>query len=198
MALVHWNSAERNRVPILETLQQVLPSTGSVLEIASGTGQQVVYFAEHLSSLHWQPSEADPQMLDAITSRLEKAQLTNVSPPIFFDVLDEWPVDPVEAVITANLLHISLPEALPALCQGAAGILRPGGCLFIYGPFKRHGAHVSPRNVEFDASLKRQHPAWGVRDLEKVVDVARDNGFQCRDVVDMPANNFSIIFEQAR
>lgn len=197
MALVHWNSAERNRVPILETLQEVLPSTGSVLEIASGTGQQVVYFAEHLSSLHWQPSEVDTEMLNVITSRLDDAKLANVSPPIFLDVLDEWPVDPVEAVITANLLHISLPEVLPALCQGAAGVLRPGGCLFVYGPFKRHGAHVSSSNVEFDVSLKERHPAWGIRDLEKVVAVARDSGFECRDVVDMPANNFSLVFQQA-
>ncbi len=197
MALVHWNSAERNRVPILETLQQVLPGTGSVLEIASGTGQQVVYFAEHLSSLHWQPSEVDAEMLNVITSRLDDAKLANVSPPIFLDVLDEWPVDPVEAVITANLLHISLPEVLPALCQGAAGVLRPGGCLFVYGPFKRHGAHVSSSNVEFDVSLKERHPAWAIRDLEKVVAVARDSGFECRDVVDMPANNFSLVFQQA-
>ncbi len=211
MALNCSAAAERNRLPILTELERLLPATGSVLEIASGTGQHAAFFAAHLPGLHWQPSEADPEMFASIreysqTAELaqvspagaevagQPAALANIAPPVFLDVLDEWPGDLVDAVITANLLHIALPEVLPALCQGAAAVLRPGGCLFIYGPFKRHGAHTSEGNVRFDASLRQQHPAWGIRDLEKVIEVATANGFQLQEVIPMPANNFSIVF----
>ncbi len=227
MALIHSAAADRNRLPILQQLQRILPATGSVLEIASGTGQHAAFFAAHFPGLRWQPSEANAEMFasirgysqapDLVPAGLEpagedsaaatrpgaasaevagdQAALTNVAEPIFLDVLDEWPSDPVDAVITANLLHISLPEVLPALCQGAANVLRPGGWLFIYGPFKRHGAHTSESNRRFDASLKEQQPAWGIRDLEKVIDVATANGFQLHEVVAMPANNFSIVLQ---
>ncbi len=211
MALICSAAAERNRLPILTELERLLPATGSVLEIASGTGQHAAFFAAHLSGLHWQPSEADPEMFASIREYSQTAELAqvspagaeatgqpvalaNIAPPVFLDVLDEWPRDLVDAVITANLLHIALPEVLPALCQGAAAALRPGGCLFIYGPFKRHGAHTSEGNLKFDASLKAQHPAWGIRDLEKVVEVATANGFKLQEVIPMPANNFSIVF----
>ena len=201
-AAKHSAAAARNSLPILAELQRLLPATGSVLEIASGTGQHVAYFATHLPDLHWQPSEADPQLFASISEVSQapevaghQAALANVAAPIFLDVLDEWPRDPVDAVITANLLHIALPEVLPALCQGAATVLRPGGCLFIYGPFKRHGAHTSDSNLKFDESLKARHPAWGIRDLEKVVEVATASGFLFQEVIAMPANNFSIVFQ---
>lgn len=190
----HSDPAERNRQPILAVLERVLPKSGVVLEIASGTGQHVVGFAQSLPDLHWLPSDPDVDARESIAARIDDSGLENVDAPLDLDVLESWPVPFVDAVITANLLHISPIETLAALCEGAANVLRPNGLLHIYGPFKRHGAQTAQSNARFDASLRERNPAWGIRDLEKVVDTALRCGFKLEEVVDMPANNFSLVF----
>lgn len=192
--ILHSIYAERNRVPILDVLRRVLPARGRVLEIASGTGQHVAYFAKELPDLHWLPSDPDPAQRASISARIGAAGLANVDEPLDVDVLAEWPRLFVDAVIVANLLHVSPPETLAALCEGAAMVLPPGGVLHIYGPFKRHGAHTSTGNTEFDRSLRERNPAWGIRDLERVVEVAAANQLIRQEVVAMPANNFSLVF----
>ena len=196
---LHAPAAERNRAPILEVLRAELPATGRVLEIASGTGQHVVYFAEALPGLTWLPSDPDPRQRASIAVRVQDSGLCNVEPPLDLDVRSVWKVRDIdidvdfEAVIVANLLHVSEPEALTGLCEGAAGVLRTGGLLHIYGPFKRGGGHTSPGNRAFDASLRAQNSAWGIRDLESVLAVAEAQGFVIRRIVDMPANNLSLV-----
>ncbi|MCB1684192.1 MAG: DUF938 domain-containing protein [Pseudomonadales bacterium] len=186
--------AERNKVPILEVLRGALPATGRVLEIASGTGAHIEFFAQSLPQLHWLPSDPDPKSRASIAARITRAGLPNVEPPADIDVLAIWPGIFVDAVIVANLLHISPPETLAALCEGAAHCMPPGGVLHIYGPFKRSGAHTSPGNTAFDESLRARNPAWGIRDLESVVSVAAGCGFRNQAIVNMPANNFSLVF----
>ncbi len=172
-----------------------LPATGRVLEIASGTGQHVVHFAEALPGVTWLPSDPDPRQRASIAARVAQAGLENVEPPLDLDVRAVWKVHEVNAVIVANLLHVSEPDTLPGLCEGAAGALCAGGLLEIYGPFKRGGGHTSPGNRAFDASLRAQNPAWGIRDLETVLTAAVAHDFVVRRIVDMPANNLSLLLE---
>ena len=186
--------AERNSQPILEVLLRVLPEHGYGLEIASGTGQHAECFARALPGWVWQPSDPDPTQRASISARIDRSGLPNLLPPLDLDVLEPWPVSPMDAVIVANLLHISQKETLAALFVGASRVLRPGGILHVYGPFKRHGAFTSQSNAAFDASLRARNPDWGLRDLEEVREVAGQQGFECREVNDMPANNFSLVW----
>ena len=188
-------SAERNKQPILEVLARVLPATGLVLEIGSGTGQHVAHFAKALPKLVFQPSELDEARHASITSW--SSDLPNVRPPIAFDVTRlPWPVRAADAVICINVIHISPWEATLALMKGAGAIL-PNGCVLVtYGPYRRDGRHTAPSNEAFDASLKSRDPRWGVRDLEEVAAVSRAEGLQLEEVVAMPANNFTLVFRK--
>jgi SAM-dependent methyltransferase len=184
--------AERNRRFILEVIRPQLSGRRSVLEIASGTGQHITHFAAALPGLYWQPSDPDPNARASIAARVEAEGLTNVADPLALDLLEDWPELSFDAVITANLLHISEPEVLPALMKKAADILSTGGLLHIYGPFRVQGDFTSPSNAEFDASLKSRNPRWGIRDLEAVTRQAVANELSEPIVRDMPANNFSL------
>ena len=188
-------AAERNSAPILAVLETALAGCGSVLEIASGTGQHLVFFAAALPHIQWQPSETNPDMGPVISARIQQARVTNVLSPLDIDVCEPWPELSVDAVIVANLLHISPLATLPALCAGARGVCRPGGVLHIYGPFKQLGEHTAISNAEFDASLRMRDPAWGIRDIEAVIDSALKYGWQLQRQISMPANNFSLVFE---
>lgn len=188
--------AERNRQRILDVLRAELPDQGEVLEIASGTGQHVTYFAAALPALRWQPSDPDPDARASISARIAAEQLTNVAEPMNLDVLEHWPDIRIDALITANLLHISPPEVLPALMEKAGRLLSRGGILHIYGPFKVEGAFTSPSNAEFDASLRTRNADWGIRDLEAVIGEARTAGFTDPAIREMPANNFSLSFRR--
>ena len=188
--------AERNRQFILDVLAPALPDQGSVLEIASGTGQHVTFFAASLPHLHWQPSDPDPAARASITARIRSEALTNVAEPLDLDLLEAWPSIEVDAIITANLLHISEPEVLPALMQMAGERLVADGLLHIYGPVNVAGAFTSPSNAEFDASLRGRNPAWGIRDLETVISTAQAAGFSEPEVRNMPANNLSLSFRR--
>ena len=186
--------AERNRQFILDVLAPALPASGNILEVASGTGQHVTHFAAALPHLHWQPSDPDPQARASITARIRAEALKNVSSPLDLNLLEAWPALEVDAIVTANLLHICEPEVLPALMQKAGNLIPSGGLLHIYGPFNLNGAFTSESNAAFDASLKARNPRWGIRDLELVTAVAAANGFKPPLVQDMPANNFSLTF----
>jgi cyclopropane fatty-acyl-phospholipid synthase-like methyltransferase len=194
--LLHAPAADRNKAPILEVLRRVLPAQGTVLEVASGTGQHVVHFAAALPGLRWIPSDPDPRNRASIAAHVSAAGLGNVAPSLDLDVLDGWGTGAVDAVIVANLLHVSPREVLPALCSGAASVLVPGGILHIYGPFKRAGRHTSEGNARFDASLRAQDPGWGLWNLEDVLDTAHEHGLEAAEVIDMPANNLSLLLRR--
>jgi hypothetical protein len=188
-------SSERNRIPILAVLQEILPRSGLVLEIASGSGQQVVHFAKALPALIWQPSDIDAEFRASIRSWVEAEKLTNVRPPLDLDVCAwPWPLTVADAVLCINMVHVAPWPATQALLSGAHKVIRNDGVLFLYGPFRRFGRHTAPSNEAFDAQLRARDPAWGLRDIEAVVDLASAAGFRVERIVDMPANNFSIVF----
>jgi SAM-dependent methyltransferase len=187
-------AAERNMDPILAVLRRALPRAGLALEVASGTGQHVAHFAAALPALEWQPSEADVAFHESIRAWTQSAALTNVRAPVAFDVRQPWPVARADAVLCINMIHIAPWAATQALIDGAAGVLPDDGVLFLYGPFRRDGRHTSASNAAFDAQLRLADPDWGVRDLEAVVELAGAAGFDLKEVVEMPANNLSVVF----
>ena len=192
------SAAERNKAPILAVLREVLPAAGDVLEIASGTGQHVVHFAAALPAFRWQPSDPDPARRAAITARLATLPLANVAAPQDLDVLrSPWPrPSQYDAVVCINMIHIAPDAATAALLTGAREALRAGGAglLFLYGPFKQQGRHTADSNAAFDARLRAENPAWGVRDLDEVTRLAASYSFARRLVRPMPASNLSVVF----
>ena len=194
-----WSSpsAERNKGPILEVLARVLPKRGTALEIASGTGQHVVHFARTLPDLTWQPSDPDAELRVSIARRVAEEELANVNPALDLDVTRRpWPLQAADAVVCINMIHVSPWSATPALFAGAKTVLSAGHVLFLYGPYRRFGGHTAPSNARFDLDLRAQNPAWGLRDMEAVCEVAASAGFALPEIVDMPANNFSLIFRR--
>ncbi|CAN7672888.1 DUF938 domain-containing protein [Paraburkholderia sp. SIMBA_054] len=193
----HAPSAERNREPILAVLERVLPATGTVLEIASGTGQHAIHFAAALPHLVWQPSDLDDEARASIAAWTAHSGLDNVRPPLALDVRDaSWGIEAAAAIVCINMIHISPWASAQALIGGAGRLLGPGGVLFLYGPYRRGGAHTAPTNAAFDEQLQRRNPAWGVRDMEAVVALADAAGFDADEPVEMPANNFSLVFRK--
>lgn len=193
----HAPATERNRDPILEVLRRVLPPEGHVLEVASGTGQHAVYFAAALEGLRWQTSDADPLNEASIAAWVAQSGLTNVLPPVHLDATEHpWPVSFADAVVCINMIHIAPWESAIGLLDGARVVLPIDGILYLYGPFQRHGGHTAPSNAAFDADLKRRDPAWGVRHLEEVVKAASKRHFVLDEVIDMPANNLSVVLRR--
>lgn len=195
----HYSAAaERNIPPILEVLRDWLPRHGRALEIASGTGQHVVAVAQAFPDIQWQPSDPDPAARSSIEAWSAEMEKLNVAPPLDLDVMRQGWADHLptsfDAVVAINLLHISPWAATQGLMAGAGQLLAPGGLLYIYGCFKREGAHISQSNVDFDAALRRCDQRWGVRDSADVVREAERHGLRLEDMVAMPANNFSLIF----
>jgi SAM-dependent methyltransferase len=192
------DTVKRNQEPILAELRRVLPEAGVVLEIASGTGQHVIHFASALSRLTWQPSEADPAFRRSIEAWIAKEAPANIRTPLDLDVLrSPWPVAHADAVLCINMIHVSPWAATRALLDGAKSILPIGGVLFLYGPYRRRGRHTAASNEAFDAQLRASNPEWGLRDLEAVLELAGEAGFSPADIVDMPANNFSVVLRAA-
>jgi SAM-dependent methyltransferase len=195
-------AAERNQQPILERLQALLPERGSALEIASGTGQHAVAFAQQLPGWTWQPTEADAALLKAIDARVQMEGLsTQVRPALGLDVFARaWPIqrerqpEAFDLIFCANLLHIAPWPVCGGLMQGAAIHLAPGGVLVTYGPYLEHGVPTSPGNQAFDASLRASNPAWGLRQLDDVVEQAEQAGLVLRARHAMPANNLLLVW----
>jgi hypothetical protein len=190
-------AAERNKQPIAEVLARVLPATGLVLEVASGTGQHAEHFARALPALTWQPTEADAALLPLLAARTQRAALANLRAPLTFDVHDATPpVASAAAIFCANMIHIAPWSACAALLAHAEPLLAPGAPLILYGPYKRAGQPMAPSNAAFDADLRRRNPDWGVRDLDEVLELARVARFELGDVVAMPANNCTVVLRR--
>jgi SAM-dependent methyltransferase len=198
MESLHYPAPERNKQPILDVLTRVLPATGRVLEIASGTGQHIVHFAQALPGLHWQPSDPEAPHRDSIRTRVQAAGLTNVAEPLELDVLQRpWPVQRADAVLCINMIHIAPWAAGVALIEEAGRLLTAGGVLYLYGPYRRGGAHTAPSNADFDASLRARDARWGVRDLEAVQELGERSGFALQETIAMPANNLSLVLRRS-
>jgi SAM-dependent methyltransferase len=190
-------SAVRNRDPILAVLQRVLPQTGTVLEIGSGTGQHAVHFAAALPQLRWQPSDADPAMRASIAAWIAHERVANVAAPVALRIGEPWPVDAADALVCTNVLHVAPWHVVPALFAGAARVLQPGAPVVLYGPYRRAGVPTAGSNERFDAQLRAHDPAWGLRSVEDVASAARDAGFDLAETVEMPASNLCLVLRRA-
>jgi hypothetical protein len=187
----------RNRDPILEVLRRELPPRGTVLEIASGSGEHVVHFAAALPALIFRPSDPEPSARASIDAWSAASGVINVLPAIALDAAaPAWPIASADAVLCINMVHIAPWAATLGLVAGAARILPGGGLLYLYGPYKRGGFHTAPSNEAFDENLRGQDPQWGIRDLEAVAAAAAEAGFAAPTVVEMPANNLSLILRR--
>ncbi|GAB5544968.1 MAG: DUF938 domain-containing protein [Sandaracinaceae bacterium] len=191
-------ACERNREPILEVLREALPERGLVLEIASGTGMHGAWFAPRLGpAIVWQPTDASPEALASIEAWRASVSAPNLLPPRQLDVTEaSWPVDEADAIFSANMIHISPWACTEGLFAGAERVLDGGAPLVLYGPFLRDDVATAPSNVAFDESLRARNPAWGIRALAAVSDVAGQRGFALEGVVDMPANNVIVTFRR--
>ena len=193
----HAPATARNRDALVDVLKNVVPRAGTVLEVASGTGEHIVHFAQAFPQLQWQPSDADPLGLASIAAWSAGAGLPDILAPVHLDAtLPDWPVDGADAILCINMVHIAPWAATLGLMAGAARCLPADGPLFLYGPFLRAGVETAPSNLAFDANLKAQNPAWGLRDLADVEAVAADQGLSLDKVIEMPANNLSVIFRR--
>ena len=190
-------AAARNRQPILDVLRPRLPAEGLVLEIASGSGEHIVHFAEALPGLVFQPSDPSAEARASIDDWVQTMGLGNVRAALALDAAgDVWPIEQANAVLCCNMIHIAPWEAAVGLISGAAAALADGGMLYLYGPYRRGGRHTAPSNEAFDRDLRQRNPTWGVRDLEAVAAFAEARGFGSPEIVDMPANNLSLVFKR--
>jgi SAM-dependent methyltransferase len=190
-------SAGRNREAILAVLEGVLPPSGLVLEIASGSGEHAVHFARALPGLTFQPSDPSPEALASIAAWAQGSGLGNVRPPLLVDAAaPDWPIEAAEAILCINMIHIAPWAAAQGLFRQAGRLLSPGRPLYLYGPYRRPGRPLEPGNAAFDESLRSRDPAWGLRDLDAVAALGAANGFGPPEVVEMPANNLSLVFRK--
>jgi cyclopropane fatty-acyl-phospholipid synthase-like methyltransferase len=194
--LVVSEACERNKGPILAVLATELAAQHAVLEIGSGTGQHAVHFATHLPHLAWQPSEMRSQ-LPPLIERLRREAPANVRAAIALEVhADPWPAGDLDAVFSANTLHIMAWSAVREFFRGSAAVLRPGGVLCVYGPMRYRGEYTSPSNAQFDQWLKERDPQSGIRDFEALDALARAQGLQLRADHPMPANNQTLVWQR--
>lgn len=193
----HAPATERNREPLLAVLREVLPTEGTLLEVASGTGQHAAFFAKAFPGLTWQPTDGDPAALESIDAWRVEEGLANVLPARVLDASsDAWPVEHADAMLCVNMIHIAPWAACQGLMRGAARVLRPGGRLVLYGPYFVEGRETAPSNLAFDESLRARDPSWGVRELGAVTAEAARHGLQRERVVEMPSNNLTVVFRR--
>ncbi len=193
----HAPATLRNREPIAEVLARELPASGSVLEIAAGTGEHAVFFAEHFPALAWQPTDPSAEALASIAAYREDYAGTNLAAPLLLDAAapDSWPVTAADAIVCINMVHISPWQATEGLMAGAARLLgATGGPLILYGPYIEAGVETVPSNLEFDASLKARNPLWGLREAEDVDWLAAQNGLARSARYALPANNIMLVY----
>lgn len=189
-------AAQRNREPIANVLREWLPATGLVLEIASGSGEHVVHFAEAFPALTWQPSDLHPDALQSIEAWRSDAALPNIRPPLVIDAsAGDWPIQQAHAVLSINMVHISPWEAALGLIAGAAKLLNEGQPLVLYGPWLEAGAAPEPSNFAFDEDLRRRDPTWGLRVVEDFAAAAAP-AFVLAERRRMPANNLMLLFRR--
>jgi SAM-dependent methyltransferase len=190
-------ATQRNRDAILSLLRDVLPAHGLMLEVASGSGEHIAHFAAAMPGLTFQPSDPSEEALASIAAWTEDQGLRNILPPIRIDAMaDDWPIDRADAILCINMIHIAPWAATEGLLRHAGRILRAGGPLYLYGPFRRPGRELEPGNAAFDASLRERNAEWGLRGLDEVEALAQAAGFGASQVVEMPANNLSVVFSK--
>lgn len=197
--MLDFSSTQKNRDVIAKVLSSVYPADKPlrVLELASGSGQHAVFFADRFPRWTFQPTDLEPEHLQSIEAYRSYHGSPNLLPAIQLDASAEpWPLEgPFDAIWAINLIHISPWETTLGLFRGARRHLLEGGSVYLYGAYRRGGEHTAPSNQAFDMSLKQRNPRWGVRCLDEVEAVARSQGFQLSQVVEMPANNLSVVFE---
>lgn len=194
-------ATQRNRQGILKILSEVLPPGSNVLEIASGTGEHATFFASRLESCHWIPSDVNALARKSIIAWQNACPGSNLELPLLIDVIqDNWQQEvlhrQINAIVNINMIHIAPWQAWLGLIDGASKLLPEGGILYLYGPFKRNGEHTAPSNESFDRSLRDRNPLWGVRDLEEIITTAAAQNLTLQQVIAMPANNLSVIFNR--
>jgi hypothetical protein len=190
----HAPATERNRDVIAQTLARVLPTEGLILEVASGTGEHVVHFAKMFPALTWQPSDPDPIALASINAWRADSKVPNVRPAMLLDASADWPIAQADAVVCINMTHISPWAATVGLLRNAARLLPQSAVLFIYGPYNQRDVPLADSNAAFDAALRQQNALWGLRFVEDIAAEAHVSGLHLDLVIDMPANNLSLIF----
>lgn len=184
----------RNCDVITVVLSVNLPAQGTVLEIASGTGEHIVHFAAQFPHLAWQPSDSDPLALASIAAWRAESRRDNLRAPVHLDADSEWQIGDVAALLCINMAHISPWAATQGLLRNAGRILPQGGLLYVYGPFRRQGIPTAASNEQFDRNLKARNSLWGLRFVEDISREAALYGLSLEDVIEMPANNLSLIF----
>jgi hypothetical protein len=188
----------RNKEAILGVLRRVLPPTGLVLEVASGSGEHAVHVAAACPGLVWQPSDPEPAARRSIAAHARRAGLPNLLPPLALDAAaPHWPVERADAVVAINLVHIAPLAVAAGLMAGAGRLLPAGAPLVLYGPFLEDGVPTAPGNLAFDADLRRRDPAWGLRDVADLAACARTHGLTLAERIAMPANNLTLVFRAA-
>ena len=191
----HAPATLRNRDAIGDVLARHLPDSGTVLEVASGSGEHCACFARRFPALTWQPGDPDETALASIAAWC--AGLPNVRPALKLNASKpDWPVNRADAVLCINMVHISPWEATLGLMKGAGGTLSSGGLLYLYGPYTKDGVETAPSNLAFDASLKGRDPRWGLRAVDEVIVAAKAQGLAFEKLIEMPANNISLLFRR--
>ena len=190
-------AAARNVEPIIAVLEQWLPAHGTILELASGTGEHAIAFARHFPHLEWQPSDPNPDALQSIEAWREAAGGDNLAPPLALDARDrDWPVECADALLSINMVHISPWAATLGLLDGAARLLGVGAPLILYGPWIEQGRETAASNLAFDADLRRRDREWGLRTVEVFASAAEERGFGLTERRPMPANNLMLLFRR--
>lgn len=200
-ARLYAPATARNRNVIRSVLENHLQDlTGTLIEVASGTGEHAVHIAPHLPHITWQPTDIEEKHLLSINAWRTHDGSNNIKPAQYFNIIDDR-FSGIEggnicAIAAINLIHIAPWAATEHLIEKSSDTLYEGGVLFLYGPYKRGGEHTSASNADFDQSLKSRNPDWGIRDLEAVTAHAARSGFQAPNIIQMPANNLSLIFRK--
>jgi SAM-dependent methyltransferase len=191
-------ACERNKGPIYSVLREVLAASATVLEVGSGTGQHAVYFAGQMKHLRWLPTERS-ENLASLSERIRSANLPNLDGARILDVADKvWPVNSLDAVFTANTLHIMSLSEVTALFAGVGRVLRRPGVLCIYGPFRYQGRFTSDSNAAFDEMLRSRDPCSGMRDIDDILSLGAHAGLHLDADHDLPANNRLLVFRTAQ
>lgn len=190
-------ATERNREPILDVLKTIMPEQGHVLELASGSGEHIIHFADYFKKLTWQPSDLEENALKSIQSWIQHKELSNVRPPLKLNTTEpKWPLETTDGILCINMIHISPWEATIGLMDKASRLLNKGGFLYLYGPFRIDGKQTSSSNEAFEGWLKEKDTRFGVRDMAEVEAQANQQGLKLNQKIPMPANNFSLVFHK--
>jgi len=192
-------ASARNRDPLLQVLKSLLPQTGTILEIASGTGEHACYFAPAFGTAIWQPTDTDESAIASINAHRQAEAPANLAPALHLNVMEpEWPVNAADAVLCVNMVHIAPWACCENLLRGCAHVLSPGAPLVLYGPFKQDGTHTAPSNAEFDQTLRGENAKWGIRDIGEIAEAGKASGLTIEDPIAMPSNNFCVILRQTK